>query len=157
MPPLSQVEAVLCLVQVSRPKTTLCSGRFRPLSFDGSCVLDYNRGCWDMHGCHSSGAVLCPESPISECTAAAGCRLRWLLLNRVQRPVQDEWQGETRLRFKLRLCLRRRAHSAVQGRASDARGCRFRLQRECAANVRTFEPRRVPIAVEVHGVVALLG
>ena len=30
---------------------------------------------------------------------------RWLLLNRVQRPVQDEWQGETRLRFKLRgLC-----------------------------------------------------
>ena len=27
---------------------------------------------------------------------------RWLLLNRVQRPVQDEWQGETRLRFKLR-------------------------------------------------------
>jgi len=32
----------------------------------------------------------------------AGCRLRWLLLNRVQRPVQDEWQCETRLRFKLR-------------------------------------------------------
>ena len=59
-------------------------------------------GCRDLHGWHSSGAVLCPDSPISECTAAAGCRLSWLLLNRVQRPVQDAWQGETRLRFKLR-------------------------------------------------------
>ena len=52
--------------------------------------------------------------------------------------------------------MHRRAHGAVQGRASDARRCRSRLQRECATDVRTFEPRRVPIAVEVHGVVALL-
>ena len=114
-------------------------------------------GCRDMHSCHSSCAVLCRDSPISECTAAAGCRLRWLLPNRVQRPVQDQWQGETCLRFKLRGLSAPCAHSAVQGRASDARGCRFRLQRECAADVRTFEPRRVPIAVEVHDVVALLG
>ena len=45
--------------------------------------------------------MLCTDSPISECTADAGC-LRRLLLNRVQWLVLDEWQGETRLRFKLR-------------------------------------------------------
>jgi hypothetical protein len=53
-----------------------------------------------MHGCSSSGAVFCIDSPILECTADAGCCLRRLLLNRVQWPVLDEWQGETRLRFK---------------------------------------------------------
>ena len=63
-----------------------------------SCTV----GCRDMHSCQSSCAVLCPDSPISECTAAAGCRLRWLLLNRVQRPVQTSGKVKLVLRFKLR-------------------------------------------------------
>ena len=49
----------------------------------------------------------------------------------------------------VRSVLCRPAHSAVQGRASSARGCRFRLQRDCTADVRTFELRLVLVATEV--------
>jgi hypothetical protein len=53
--------------------------------------------------------------------------------------------------------LCRPAHSAVQGRASSARGCRFRLQRECTSDVRTFKLRPCPGCSGGHGIVATLG
>jgi len=45
--------------------------------------------------------------------------------------------------------LHRRVYSAARGCASNARGCRFRLRRECAADVRTFKLRLVLVATEV--------
>jgi hypothetical protein len=51
--------------------------------------------------------------------------------------------------------LHRRAHGAVRGCAADARGCRFRRQRERKVHVRTSELRRVLVATEGHGIVAM--
>jgi hypothetical protein len=45
--------------------------------------------------------------------------------------------------------LHRRVYSAAHGCASNARGCRFRLQRECTSDVRTSKLRLVVIATEV--------
>ena len=45
-------------------------------------------------------------------------------------------------------------HGAVQGCAADALGCRFR-QRERKVHVRTSELRRVLVATEGHGIVAM--
>jgi hypothetical protein len=72
---------------------------------------------------------------------------RWLLPNRVHGLVQDEVQGVTRLRFTLRgeVCTA----ACKVGCASNARGCRFRLRRECAPDVRTSKLRIVLVAAEV--------
>jgi len=53
-----------------------------------------------MHGVFFERRGVCTDSPISECTTDAGGLPR-LLVHRVPWPVLDEWQGETRLRFKL--------------------------------------------------------
>jgi hypothetical protein len=53
--------------------------------------------------------------------------------------------------------LHRRAYSAAHGCASNARGCRFRLRRECAPDVRTSKLRPCPDCNGSHGILATLG
>src|SRR5271157_1280731 len=45
--------------------------------------------------------------------------------------------------------LHRRVYSAAHGCASNAHGCRFRLRRKCAPDVRTFKLRLLLVATEV--------
>src|SRR5271166_2163922 len=53
--------------------------------------------------------------------------------------------------------LHRRVYSAAHGCASNARGCRFRVLRECARDVRTSKLRPCPGCNGSHGIVATLG
>ena len=77
------------------------------------------------------------------------------LPNRMLGRCKTDGNGEAGLRFNCLLCLRRRAHGAVQCCASEVHGCRCRWRRECKIHVRTSELRRVLAATEVHGTVAV--
>jgi len=113
--------------------------------------------CEDAHKMHAA----CRRRRRRECVAdlrdsCAGCGTGTGgngLSNHMYGPLQNGWQVETDSRVTLRGRSARRAPRAVHG-AADALGCRFR-QRERKVHVRTSELRRVLVATEGHGIVAM--
>jgi hypothetical protein len=117
------------------------------------CVL--RRFVWTqswVNGRCPDGGLLCDDVAAMLCTPAGH---GWSLSARVA-AEPCAWAGARRVArcdsFEIQTAwsvYTARAHSAVQGCASSARGCRFRLQRECTSDVRTFKLWLVLVAAEV--------
>jgi len=106
------------------------------------------------------GAMLCSEPPATVWTSVANCRHLRASCSQTVRMGWCKASGKVVTLVSAPNCAvgsDRSVHCAVQGCASNARGCRSRMQRERAADVRTSKLRPCPGCNGSHGIVATLG
>src|SRR5271165_6911122 len=107
-----------------------------------------------------SDTVLCVDTPAPACTSVANCCHLRAGCSRTVRMGWCKASGKVLTLVSAPNCAvgsDRSVHCAVQGCASNAHGCRSRLQRERAADVRTSKLRPCPGCNGSHVIVATLG
>src|SRR5271165_468311 len=106
------------------------------------------------------GAVLWTDPPAPVWTSVANCRHLRASCSQTVRMGWCKASGKVVTLVSAPNCAvgsDRSVHCAVQGCASNARGCSFRMQRERAADVRTSKLRPCPGCNGSHVIVATLG